>query len=185
MTQPSFIPPILPALRFRGRHVQQTIASYIQQQMTDLGWVDSPVNFGGTMMTFIESPPEETAAATAVPPNTMSISLGDEPDELEEQMGGGLYTVLYSLFVDIYGESYSGSRSIAIDVKDILTRKSIPVFDWTASTPAQVLGAWIEFQNVSGSRTPQAALNAEGFRKYWRVVTAGALVTFSDDEANP
>ena len=184
VTQPTFIPPIMPALRFRGRHVQQTIASYVAQQMDTLGWVSAPINFAGTPMTFIESVPEETAANTAVAPNTLAITLGDEPDELEEQLGGGLYTVRYPLFIDIYGESYSGSRSIAIDVKDILTRKSIPVFDWSA-VPTQVLGSWIEFENVRGPGTPQGSLNASGFRKFWRTVTGQALATFSDDEANP
>lgn len=183
--QPTFVDPILPALRFRSRHVQETIASYLKQYLAQLGWVDAPVNFGTTPVTFMLFPPEdERATKGEIPPNRIAITLGNEPDELEEQLGGGLYSVAYPLFVDIYGEHFSISRSIGNDVKDLLTRKAIDLFDWTLAdethAPVQVPGAWIEFNNVAGPRMPAGATTAEGFRRYWRVVQAVALTTFSD-----
>lgn len=182
--QPTFIEPLTPpGMRFRDRHVQQTIQSYLIQQLTRLGWVNDPVNFGGTPMSFMEFPPDENSASGEIPYNRVAITLGNEPEELEEQLGGGLYSVAYPLYVDIYGEKYSVSRSIGGDVKDCLTRKAIPLYDWTLADshtpPRRLPGAWIEFDSVAGPRAPAGA-GADGFRRYWRVVQALATTTFSD-----
>src|SRR4051812_36545240 len=76
-------------LRFRQRHVHQSISDYLVGNLVALGWgnstlpvtdpVNTDVNFGGVPMTFVETPPDEAGVAIAA--NSLSISIGDEPSD--------------------------------------------------------------------------------------------------------
>ena len=46
------------ALRFRVRHTHRTLAAHIEAQLATLGWVNDPVNFETTPMTFLEFQPD-------------------------------------------------------------------------------------------------------------------------------
>lgn len=167
-------------LRFRQRHVRQTIADYIQAGLTDLGWVDAPVNFGATPLTFQEIDAEETVQGQQVAPNTVSTTLGDEPDDETYELGGGLESVDLPVFIDIYAENHSLAVSIASDVKRLLKHKATPVVDYTG-TPTASATEYIEFESVIGPERPPASIGATEFKRHWRVVKAIAVVYFVPD----
>jgi hypothetical protein len=122
MTQPVFDLPEVQGLRFRGRHVSQTIASYVRQSLSARGWgdrdkpitdpVNQSLNFGSEQPLWYISTLPEFVDPAKVTTNMVAITLGDEGEDELEQLGGGLYSVTYPLTVDIYGETASGSLSI-------------------------------------------------------------------------
>jgi hypothetical protein len=173
---PLFAPlPAMP-LRFRGRHVTDTVAAFVRQRLDELGWVTPPTNLDATPVTFVQAPPQVPAE---VVPNTIAVTLGDEPADFEEQLGGELVSVEYPVFVDLYAESRALAYRIGSDVKDILTRRTIPLLDWTTDPPVTVPGSSIEFDNVSGPRTPEGAAALQGMDRHWRVVQATAYTYFA------
>jgi hypothetical protein len=173
---PLFTPPIVLPVRFRSRHVARTIFAYLSQRLTEAGWVHDPVNFGATAITLQESPPEDV---TTIAVNTVAVTIGDEPADLDEQLGGGLVSVEYPVLVDVFGESYSLSQSLAADVKDALSRRVIPAYDWSNGGPTLLDGSLIEFVDVSGPRTPASSQALAGAARHWRVLTAIAYTTFA------
>lgn len=167
-------------IRFRSRHVRQTIADYIEAGLTDLGWVNAPTNFGAIPLTFQEVDPEEPQQGIQVLPNTVSTSLGDEPDDEEYELGGGLESVEFPVFVDVYAENNSMAVSIASDIKQLLKHTVIPVTDYTG-TPTPHPTEYMEFESVIGPERPPASIGATEFKRHWRVVKAIAVVYFVPD----
>lgn len=163
-------------MRFRSRHVQQTIADFVEAGLTARGWVNPPVNFGATPVTFQEVEPEDAAR---VAPNTVSTTIQDEDANRLEQLGGGLYSVDFNVFLDIYGESSSLSLSIADDVKQLLFERAIPVIDYSL-TPPSPTDEWIEFEDMTVER-PLGTVSAVEFKRAWRTVKTFAKVTFGED----
>jgi len=120
-------------LRFRSRHVHKALADHLEAELASLGWVSPPTNFGTVPIVFLEFQPDE--AGVQIVPNTVSITLGDEPADSELELGaahGGLWSTEYPLFVDVYRANHSIATSIASDVKDILGDLSLEVRDYTA-----------------------------------------------------
>lgn len=167
-------------LRFRPRHVHKTLAAHLESELLDLGWVNSPVNFGTTPITFSEFEPDEPGP-TEIKPNTVSITLGDEPGDSLEELGGRLWKAYFPVFVDIYGVNSSVARSIADDVKTVFADLSLTVLDWTSNLAGDTTGEmlFIERESIEVERPPAAA-DAKDIRKNWRVVKAMAEVTFQD-----
>lgn len=161
-------------MRFRVRHVQQTIADHVESELTRLGWVTPPVNFGTDPLTFLEVAPEDT---TPVAANTVATTVGEEGEDVHQQMGGGLLAVDYPVYIDVYGASGGITVSIASDVKAILRDAIIAVVDQGSGQPVEEL---IEFQDVRVVRPAGAGTGAE-FKRFWRTVTATANVTFGED----
>lgn len=178
MTSPDPLFAPLPAmpLRFRGRHVTDTVAAFVRQRLDELGWITPPTNLDATPLTFVQTPPQ---VAAEVQPNTIAVTIGDEPADFEEQLGGDLVSVEYPVYVDIYAETRPLAYRIGSDVKDILSRRTIPLLDWTGATPVPVAGSSIEFDNVSGPRTPEGAAALQGMDRHWRVVQAVAYTYFA------
>jgi hypothetical protein len=176
-----FDPVVLPGLSFWSRHVHQTVAKFIEEQLANNGWVNDPVNFGTSAVHFEEFQPEE--AGTDLVPNTVSISLGDVPEQQLEQLGGGLYSLSVPIFVDIYGAKISISVSIADDVRRLLTDRALPLFDWTdPANPVAMDTSYIEFERVIGPRQPMAAAAASAdLKRNWRVVKLTAVAYFASD----
>ena len=163
------------------RHAHETVVQFVVQQLTVNGWVEVPTNFGVTPVHFEEIQPEE--AGKDLTPNTVSITLGDVPEQRLEQLGGGLYSLAIPIFVDIYGEKANVAVSIADDVRRLLTDRAIPIFDFThPDNPVPKVGAYIEFEQVVGPRKPAAAAEASAeLRRNWRVVKATAVSYFTAD----
>lgn len=166
--------------RFLYRHIHRTISAYVEEKMTGLGWgkrvatgSQPTVNFGASPVTYQEIQPDENNVP--VTPNTVAITPGDEDEDRLVEMGGGFWEVPIPFFFDVYGDDQSISKSIASDIKSLLTRGTcIPLFDWTTGTPIQVPESYIEFELVIGPERPPAAQQATDFRRFWSVVKSEA-----------
>lgn len=173
MSTPLFGLPAPISLRFRSRHAHKTVAAYIEEKLTQLGWVGSAVPFGATPLTFKEVVPDENGVAVAA--NTVSITAGDLSEDALAELGGGLWEVVLPIFIDVYGDSASIAQSIAEDVREQLTRGMvIPMFDWSDVQAPALDGGYIEFEGVVGPERPQASAVSQDFRKFWRVVKVEA-----------
>jgi hypothetical protein len=148
--------------------------------MALLGWVNAPVNFATTPMTFLEFQPDE--AGIAIAPNTVAITLGDEGAAEDEEMGDGLRELVYPLFVDCYGASQSIAVSIASDIKTLLEDRYMVVRNFTTNPLGVATTEQIELDkdDVSVER-PSASLGASDLRRYWRVVKTSVRVHYVQD----
>lgn len=165
-------------MRFRYRHTHKTLCAYIEARLTTLGWVNSPINFGTTAVTFTEIQPDENGEK--IEPNVVAITLGDGPDDVLEELGGGLYSISYPLFVDVYATNQSLAVSIADDVKDSLNHDmSIPLYDWTNPSAPVQQSDYITFEKVFGPERPPVSVASNDFRRHWRVVKGLATVYYS------
>jgi hypothetical protein len=171
--------------RFLYRHVHRTISAFVEEKMITLGWPrpassgpQPTVNFGATPVTYQEIQPDENNVAIAS--NTVAITPGDESDDVLGELGGGFWEVTIPFFFDVYGDDQSISKSIAADIKSLLTRGTcLPLYDWTSGTPTAVTGSYIEFEFVIGPERPPAAQQATDFRRFWSVVKAEAHVYYT------
>ncbi len=165
-------------MRFRQRHVQQTVVDYVIFEMTALGWVGPSVPFGGTPLSFIEADPEDALAGLVG--NTLAISMGDEDEDVIEEMGGGFYSVQTPLFLDVFAEKHAIAVSIASDVKDLFNRgKQLKVYNYSTGVPVEST-EHIEFDQVVGPLKPQAAaMSTDNVRRHWRVVKAMCTVFYA------
>lgn len=164
------------SLRFRYRMVHKTVADYVEAELADLGWVNDPVNFGTTPLTLVEFQPDEAGKVVAV--NTVAITLGDEPPAEDEELGDGIRSISFPVFVDIYGANQAIALSIASDVKTLFEDVAMPVTDFSTVVPGPS-EEYLQFDkdDVEVER-PTAALGATDFKRYWRVVKALAVVHY-------
>lgn len=171
-----FAPAVVAGTRFRSRHVQKTVASFLQEKLGELGWLTPPINFGSTPVTFKEIQPDENGLTVVA--NTVSVTGGDLGESLDQQLGGGIWELVIPFFVDVYGETSSVSTSIAEDLREQLAYgRVLPLLDWSdVQAPVSVEGSYIEMENVVGPERPQAGQLSADFRRNWRVVKAEAHV---------
>lgn len=167
------------AIRFKHRVIHQALYNLVASGLTDLGWVNNPVNFSTTALTFLDYQPDERGKAIAL--NTIAISTGDEGEDLGEELGsdfGGLQSVSIPVFVDIYGEEQAISVAIGSDVKSILKNYSGPLLSYDSTDT----GAQLTIEQVLGPERPPAAASAggENFKRYWRVVKAMSVTYFNE-----
>lgn len=168
------------APRFLYRHTHRTISAYVEEKLTAFGWgkrVDSgsqpSVNFGASPLTYQEIQPDENGVP--IDANTIAITPGDEGQDELVELGGRFWHVSCPYFFDVYGDDQSIAKSIASDVKSLVTRGAvIPLYDWTTGTPVVVSESYIEFDLVTGPERPPAAQAATDFRRYWQIVKAEA-----------
>lgn len=167
-------------LRFRTRHTAKTLADHLEAELASMGWVDPPINFETVPITFLEYQPED--AGREILPNTVAITLGDESADEPLELGassGGLWSVEYPVFVDIYGANASIATSIAGDVKTVLGDLVLAVKDFVADplgvdTPELL---YVDRETVSVERPP-ASVGSPDLRRYWRVVKGIVTVRF-------
>jgi hypothetical protein len=165
-----------PSLRFRQRHVHETCLHYIRTALDDLGWRTPPINFGTRPVTLLEYQPEEAGAQ--VVPNTVAVTMGDEPEDVDEELGAGLQSCDYTLFVDVYGANAPVASSIASDLKAALKNRLIPMRDYSTEDAGVATQHTIEFNTVMIDRpTPTGGVD----KRYWRVVKATATLYFIED----
>lgn len=163
-------------MRFRVRHAQQSIADHVEANLIALGWMNDPAPWGTQPVRVQEIQPED---APDITPNLVSTLIEDAGADTEQEMGalvGGLMAVTYDVFIDVYGEKLSITWSIAEDVKDSITHRTIPLMDYTSS-PAVDSGAQIEFEDVRIVK-PLGTVQAADVKKNWRSVSAVATVYF-------
>lgn len=163
------------ALRFRSRHVQQTMLDRLQTRLTDLGWVDAPVNFATTPITFMETEPE-FEGAEVLAPNTVAVTLLSEAEDEPFELGGGLFKVTYIFAVDIFGATPPVAQSIASDVKDVFTANpTLPIVDYTGAVPTES-DEYLEITDVTVVRPPLER-GSHGYKLRWRTVQ-GRIVAY-------
>lgn len=172
----TFAAPVPPPLRFRQRHVHKTCVDYIRTGLDTLGWVNPPVNFGTRAVSFVEIQPDE--AGVPVQPNTVAVTIGNEPEDLAEELGAGLTSCEYVLFVDVYGIDQSVAVSIASDIKDLLKNTIIGLLDYTSNATGDATTAEIEFDSVVIDKPIVAATGPD--KRYWRIVKAIARLYFQE-----
>lgn len=173
------------ALRFRYRHVHATLFADIRSRMIELGWGDSSlpanapanatVNFGTGPATYVDYPPEEIGP---VNPNTIVVTLGDEPAAEDLEMGSTFREVAIPLFVDVYGANQSIAVSIASDIKDICEDAYLVVRDHTQVPPAPTNEVIELDKDDVGVSRPSASIGAQDFKRYWRTVNTLARVSY-------
>jgi hypothetical protein len=161
-------------MRHRQRHLHKTIVEYLRGVLDDDGWITAPVNFSTTPVTLMEYEPQQ--AGETPPFNAVSVSIGDQGEDTDQELGGGLTRIEYVLFVDIYGESESIGIAIAEDVKAALTNRLIPLRDYTSDAAGAETDDQIEFERVLVETIPTATSTLD--KRSWRVVKATACCYF-------
>lgn len=155
-------------MRFMVRHVQQTLADYVEQGLTDLGWVDEPRNFGVPALEFQDVEPDvDTTPAESY---LVGVAIPDVGPNQAFELGGGLREVVYDLNVHVWTPRQAITMSVCQDISDLLTDQVIDLYDYTANPRTIVEGAQIEFETVVIDRP--FVLRTVEFRRPWRVVTA-------------
>lgn len=163
-------------MRFRQRHVHETIRQHVLASLTTAGWVNSPVNFDTTPATVIGYMPLEAGETPEF--NTVAVSMGDEGAQEDEEMGAGLQSVRYPVFVDVFGETEGVGDSIASDIKDALTNTLIPLLDFTSDSAGVATQDTLEFEMVVVEKLSTATTTVD--KRTWRAVKATAVCTFLD-----
>lgn len=156
-------------IRFRSRHLHATIVQHMRTQLDVLGWISPPVNFSTAPCVVLDYQPDERG--TTIATNTVSVTLANYTWDVDEELGasnGGLRSAPYVLLVDVYMAEQALAIAITDDVRDIFTDTTLPLIDQVSATP--VLNTAIEIERVDGPEKPPAALGAEQFKKYWRVM---------------
>jgi hypothetical protein len=151
----------MPYVRGQERFVYEQVVHRVRDLMLDhLQWDGSlsadPDNpqypWGATRgITWLEMVPDPKLGS--VDPNTVAISEGPMPDDEELELGGGLNETTHTFFVDIYGESHSIAKSMAGDVRSILTGRGgvsryFPLEDWASPGRPELAGHMLHFEDV-------------------------------------
>jgi hypothetical protein len=165
-------------LRFAPRHIHGTVCDYLTERLDELGWTDSTPPLGAPQVriqTFM--PPEsELQHVTA---GLCAISMGDEIDAIEEELGGPLHSQEYPIFVDVFMEKEAHALSLATDIRDCFrgrltnTVRSMPVMDQTQDPPTAVPGWRMEFQDIQRERIDRLPI-------FWHSVKLTAFVEFQE-----
>lgn len=172
------------SLRFRYRHVHRTVASYVEAELRALGWrtaadvtAGGAVLFGASAFTYLNYTPEENGVAVVA--NTVCITLGDEPSASDEELGDGLRSLRYPVFVDVYGDNQAIALSVASDAKTLFEDRYMPVTDFTGGDPGVASPEYLEFDKDDALLLrPATSLVATDFRRHWRIVKAMATVHY-------
>lgn len=165
-------------MRWRQRMVQQTLVDHVVAELDVLEWMGPDRLFGMSEdLAVIEVQPNEVEE---VPPNVLALYIEDQDRDTERQMGGGLYSIDYSLFADMRCEWPSITVSLADDVKQVLHRLSMRVRDYSEDTPV-VTNEVVEVE-VEAVERPNQAVRASELRRAWRVLTAIATVTYAIED---
>jgi hypothetical protein len=161
-------------MRFRQRHLHATIVGHIRSALTTGGWLSEPVNFGTTPVTLLDYEPQQAGETPAF--NTVAVSIGHQGADEDFELGGGLATCSYTVFVDIYGESEPIGVAIGDDIKDCLTNMVVALRDFTADPAGVEVEAQIEFEDVMVETLTSAASTLD--KRSWRAVKATAVCFF-------
>lgn len=165
-------------LRQAPRHIHGTVADYLTARLTELGWLSVTPPLGATrvrMQTYM--PPE--AELSKVTAGLCAISLGDEVDAMEEEMGGPLHSQEFPIFVDVFQEKDAHAIGLASDIRDIfrgrLTNcvRSMSVKDQSQDPPTAVTGWRMEFTDVQRERIDRLPI-------FWQSVKVTAFVEFPE-----
>lgn len=164
-------------LRHRSRHIHATLYNHLRNELTALGWITPPVNFGTEPVTLVDYQPEERGER--IEHNTVAVSLGDIPADQEEELGartGGLLSGLYPVFIDVYMADQPLSVAICDDIRDVFQMAYLSVIDQVTGDPSDYV---MDIEEVHGPERPNAQIGAEQFKRYWRIMRLSARVYYN------
>lgn len=170
-------------MRWRTRHVQVNVSEHLRAGMNSLGWFAVPPTFAEFPIDWAPDHDPETVVANGGPakPNTVGVSVGDVPDNRTEELGGGLYSIAYPVFIDIYGENRSMAVNIGDDITGILQgelwapSRYIPLYDRSLNPLGPVL---VDQTCEAVQVEARWAGGTEEWRRKWRTVSFTATLYF-------
>lgn len=174
-------------LRSQERMVHQSVADLLETQLTLLGWTATDVDtlpFGATVpVTLVDQVPTD---GTAIAPNTVSLTEGAVPDDVEGELGcaaGGLWSASHTFFVDVYGESSGVAKALTSDLRAVFTgrlpgtSRTLALTDYSQSPPAPAPGHLLSFEDVEVDRPTNSPA-----RVRWEVVKLTCVHLFNATE---
>ena len=172
------------AIRHRSRHLRATLFHKVIDDLTTLGWVTAPVNFGADPVTVLDYQPDERQQA--VVKNTVAVSLGDVVNDVDEELGasgGGLRSAFIPVFIDVYMAEQALADAICDDLRDIFDNQIFPLIDQVTGAPSvdpltALPNAQIEIEEVLGPDRPAGAAAADQFKRYWRIIKLGVRLYY-------
>ena len=167
-------------IRYSSRAIHYSVATHIETQLRDLGWMDaSTTPFGAPALDIRTSTPRPYQTDTAsIVPGAVAITLGDNEDAEPQEIGGPLYLIEYPMFVDIYMDKDAHALAVAQDVWDICagringTSRYLPVTDLTTGNLAT--GWLIELTDLERTRP------VHDLKVHWQVVKVTASTYFPE-----
>lgn len=166
-------------MRWRQRMVQQTLVDYVTERLAALNWMGDSLVFGmAEDLQIIEVEPDEVEE---IPANVLALYIPDQTRDSEQQMGGGLYAIPYTVFVDMRCEWVSMTVSLAEDVKQVLHRLAMRVNDYADDEAGLPSNELMEVE-VEAIERPDQVMRSSELRRTWRVLTAVAIVTYAVEE---
>lgn len=170
-------------LRHSARHVHATICDYLEGVLDDLDWTTTSPPLGADQVNVIRYMPPESEL-TAIRAGTLAITLGEELDSNEEEMGGPLARQDMPVFVDIFQSKDAYARALAQDIKDAVkgrlpnTNSWLNVQNQALDPPEDVPGWKMEFTDVEREQIYRLPI-------YWQSVRFTAEVYFPDEGLVP
>lgn len=162
-------------MRHRQRHLHKTVVEHVRQTLLDTAWLGpGPINWGEPAVTLLEYEPQEAGETPAR--NTVAISIGNQNEDENEELGGGLHSCRYTLFIDIYPTRDPIGVAIADDIKFELVETIIPLLDFTTDPAGVPTPAQIEFETVVVEAIPTTSSTLD--KRVWRAVKATAVCYF-------
>ena len=162
------------ATRFRSRHLRATMFNMISTELTALGWITPPINFNADPITVIDYQPDERGEILAG--NTVAVSLGDVVNDVDEEIGAGLRSAFYPVFVDVYMATQALSDAVCDDVRAIFDTQYFFLVDQITGLPTT---EQIEIDQVIGPDRPAGSASLEQFKKYWRIMRIGTRLYYN------
>lgn len=167
----------MPPIRHRSRHLRATLYNMLADQLDDLGWISTPINFSADPVTVVDYQPDERNEP--VTKNTVAISLGNGLNDEDMELGGatgGLRSGWYPVFIDVYMAEQALTDAICDDIRDIFDSQLFPLINQITSAPS---AEQIEVEEVLGPDRPAGTFAAEQFKRYWRVMKLGVRVYYN------
>ena len=167
-------------LRHASRHIHHTVANYIVEHLTALGWTqEGNVPFDSPVVKVWKSPAIiGNSLDRNVVPGVVAINLGNEITPDLEELGGPLTSQVYPVFIDIFQDHEATALALANDVKDILlgrlpgTRRSLRLINQV--TGQEVPDWWIELDDIERVKPDS------NFALRWQVVKVSANAYFNE-----
>jgi hypothetical protein len=166
----------MPMPRHPTRHIHATIFNMVSAGLAARGWVTAPINFGTTAVTLLDFQPDEKGVT--IEPNTVAVTLGDVGTDTFMELGAGLWSRRYPVFIDAYGATTSITEAICDDIRASLPvlGQAFPVVDQTTMT--NVVGCDLEVESLLGPERPSVATTFDGLKRNWRVMRGQLLLQF-------
>lgn len=164
------------AIRHRSRHLRATIVDRVKDGLTDLGWVDTalgPINFGADPVLVVDYQPDERGET--IVHNTVAVSLGDVVNDEDEELGGGLRSAWYPVFIDVYMSNQALTDAVCDDIRELFDTKIFPLVNQISGADA---AERIEVDEVIGPDRPNASLGIDQFKRYWRIMRLGVRLYY-------